>query len=115
MPAIRFSQDARTDIIDILGYTERRFGESARRRYQALLQAAFSSLSNDPERVGSAAREELSPGLRSLHLIYCRGESAVGRVANPRHLVIYRHSEQAVEIVRILHDSMELKQHLPPG
>jgi toxin ParE1/3/4 len=113
MLAIRISLDARTDIIDILNYTERRFGASGRRRYQGLLQAALKSLSNEPERIGSTSRDEIAPGLRSLHLFFCRGEASTGRVIKPRHVVIYRYSEQAVEIVRILHEAMELERHLP--
>lgn len=111
----RFSQAARTDIMDILSYTERKFGKSARQRYQSLLQTAFRSLSNNPEQAGSVAREELAPGLRSLHLVYCRNSSSAGRVAHPRHMVIYQHTDQVLEIVRILHDAMELQHHLASG
>jgi hypothetical protein len=36
------------------------------------------------------------------------------RIRNPRHFLLYRGTESAVvEIGRVLHDSMELKQHVP--
>ncbi|QXH37841.1 type II toxin-antitoxin system RelE/ParE family toxin [Pseudomonas sessilinigenes] len=110
---VHISKQARTDVIDILRYTEVRFGEGARRRYQSLLQNTFRSLGEEPERLGSVTREEISPGLRSLHLFFCRSENTEGRVVRPRHIVFYRSNEdQVVEVVRVLHDAMELTRHL---
>ncbi|KES20039.1 MULTISPECIES: type II toxin-antitoxin system RelE/ParE family toxin [Pseudomonas] len=112
-PAFRLSLDAQTDLIDILRYTQAKFGENARRRYQGLIQAAFVSVAAEPERIGSLDRKQLAAGLRSLHLLYCRTESQSGRVDRPRHVVFYRlGNDQVVEIVRILHDAMEVERHL---
>jgi len=109
----RLSLDAEADLIDILRFTQVRFGEGARRRYQGLLRAAFVSVAVEPERIGSLDREQLAAGLRSLHLLYCRSESQSGRVDRPRHVVFYRlGNDQVVEIVRILHDAMEVERHL---
>ncbi len=111
--AFRISRQARTDIVDILRFTEVKFGEGARRRYQGLLQTTFLSIAEEPGRVGSASREELAPGLRSLHLYFCRLEVATDRVIRPRHIVFYRQvDDQVIEIVRILHDAMEVSMHL---
>lgn len=112
-PVVRVSYHARNDIVDILRYTQVKFGPAARLRYQNLLQAAFRSLAREPGRMGSAARDELSPGLRSLHLFFCRLEVASQRVARPRHIVSYRAvAGEVIEIVRILHDAMEVSSHL---
>lgn len=111
--AFRISHQARTDIVDILRFTEVKFGEGARRRYQGLLQTTFLSIAEEPSRVGSSARDELAPGLRSLHLFFCRLEVATDRVIRPRHIVFYRQvDDQVIEIVRILHDAMEVSLHL---
>lgn len=112
-PQFRLSLDAQTDLIDILRFTQVKFGEDVRRRYQGLLRAAFVSLSAESERAGSIAREQLETGLRSLHLLYCRSEAPNGRVDRPRHVVFYRlGNDQVIEIVRILHDAMEVERHL---
>lgn len=112
--ALRISHQAQSDILDILRYTQRTFGEGARQRYQRLIQAALIALLVDPERPGSKARSDIFPGLRSLHLYHCRLAVASGRVIKPRHIVLYRIvANQTLEIVRILHDAMEISRHLP--
>ncbi|MBC3435853.1 type II toxin-antitoxin system RelE/ParE family toxin [Pseudomonas sp. BW16M2] len=111
---IRLSHAARNDISEILRFTQVQFGDAARRRYQGLLQAALRSISESPEQAGSCKRTEVAAGLRSLHLMHCRSVSTAGRVARPRHLILYRQQmDQVVEVVRVLHDAMELSKHLP--
>ncbi|MCE1118738.1 MULTISPECIES: type II toxin-antitoxin system RelE/ParE family toxin [Pseudomonas] len=112
--ALRISHQAQGDILDILRYTERTFGEGARHRYQQLLQAALNALLEDPERLGSKARSDIFPGLISLHLYHCRSAVASHRVIKPRHIVLHRLvTNQALEIVRILHNAMEISRHPP--
>lgn len=112
-PVLRISPKAHTDIADTLRFTEVRFGVSVRRRYQDLLQATFQSLAEQPAHASSIVRDELSPGLRSLHLSINALEINDGRTIRPRHIVFYRTgTDQVVEILRILHDAMEVAQHL---
>ncbi|WP_194946399.1 type II toxin-antitoxin system RelE/ParE family toxin, partial [Pseudomonas aeruginosa] len=59
MAKYRISHDAQADIIDILRFTHNRFGDPARRRYQALIGAALEAVATDPQQVGSISREEL--------------------------------------------------------
>ena len=111
MAKYRISHDAQADIVDILRFTHNRFGDAARRRYQALIGAALEAVATDPQQVGSISREELGAGLRSIHLVYCR---SMPKVVRPRHFVFYRvATDQVLEVVRVLHDSMDLDQHLP--
>ncbi|MFO5990403.1 type II toxin-antitoxin system RelE/ParE family toxin, partial [Pseudomonas aeruginosa] len=50
----------------------------------------------------------------SIHLVYCRSMPNVGKVVRPRHFVFYRMAtDQVLEVVRVLHDAMDLDQHLP--
>ncbi|HCD6285279.1 TPA: type II toxin-antitoxin system RelE/ParE family toxin [Pseudomonas aeruginosa] len=114
MAKYRISHDAQADIIDILRFTHNRFGDAARRRHQALIGAALEAVATDPQLVCSISREELGAGLRIIHLIYCRSIPNVGKVVRPRHFVFYRvATDQVLEVVRVLHDSMDLDQHLP--
>uniref|UniRef100_UPI00356A84DB type II toxin-antitoxin system RelE/ParE family toxin n=1 Tax=Pseudomonas aeruginosa TaxID=287 RepID=UPI00356A84DB len=116
MAKYRISHGAQADIVDILRFTHNRFGDAARRRYQALIGAALEAVATDPQQVGSISREELGAGLRSIHLVfcvYCRSMPNVGKVVRPRHFVFYRvATDQVLEVVRVLHDSMELERHL---
>lgn len=113
MSRLRLSAAAEADIADILEWSQARFGEAAKARYGRLLAAALRALAEDPAIAGSLARPELGAGLRSLHLraFRRRGGERVGR---PRHLVIYAAPEPGlVEIVRVLHEAMELRRRLP--
>ena len=58
----------------------------------------------------------LLPGLRSYHLIYSRqhAKHPHGMVKNPRHIVFYRvASDDVIDVVRLLHDAMDVQLHLP--
>lgn len=113
-PSIRIAPQAHTDIADILRFTEVRQGKDIRSRYQDLLQATFHSLAEEPEHIRSTMREELSPGLRSLHLSFNALEMSDGRLIRPRHIVFYRTgTDQVVDILRVLHDAMETRYHFP--
>ena len=114
MARYRVARAARMDIIDALRYSGSRFGPGARQRYLALIGATFESIAQQPERIGSHCRDELAPGLRSIHLRHGREPSTQDRVARPRHIVFYRvGSGGTVEIVRLLHEAMEVRRHLP--
>ncbi|UUQ64859.1 type II toxin-antitoxin system RelE/ParE family toxin [Pseudomonas fuscovaginae UPB0736] len=115
MAKYRLSHAALHDIEDVLRYSQAQFGSRARGRYQELIRTAIEDLALAPDRVGSSPRDELAEGLRSFHLIHVRQQAATstGRVQKPRHVVFYRLADdQVIEIVRILHDAMEVRQHL---
>lgn len=113
MPRYRVAPAARADIADILRYSNSRFGPVARERYLTLIGAAFDTIAKQPDRIGSRARNELAPGLRSFHLRHCRSQFTFGRVDRPRHIVFYRvGADHVIDIVRLLHESMEVSRHL---
>jgi len=115
MAKYRIAHTAVSDIEDVLRYSQVQFGARARVRYQELIRTAIEDLAVTPTRVGSSPRDEISPGLRSFHLTYVRERAATttGTVQRPRHIVFYRLADdQVIEIVRILHDAMEVGQHL---
>ena len=116
MLTLRLSLHAEEDIVSILAWSLDKFGGAACRRYEALFVASFDSLCKNPEKFGSIARPEFGDSVRTYHLRFSRDEArtAEGIVHRPRHLLVYRlPGEQELEVVRILHDSMELERHLP--
>jgi toxin ParE1/3/4 len=112
----RLSEAAQGDIVDVLAWTHERFGEPARLRYESLIVAALRDVATAPERPGSLARPELGAGVRSWHLRLSRAqvEPGVNVVRRPRHFLVYRFEPGRVEVGRLLHDAMELAQHLDP-
>lgn len=110
MARLRLSALAQSDIVNVLSWSARRFGDQARARYEQLLSTALRDLSAEPLRLGSAARPELGDDVRSYHLRHSRKHS---QVARPRHLILYRIADGSiVEVGRVLHDAMELERHV---
>lgn len=104
-------------MIDILAWTHERFGHAARLRYESLIVAALRDVATRPDRSGSIARPELGAGVRSWHLRLSRDHAATAAdgVRRPRHCLVYRLESPLLVVGRILHDAMELAQHLDPA
>ncbi|BAC92057.1 type II toxin-antitoxin system RelE/ParE family toxin [Gloeobacter violaceus] len=79
--------------------TPRPPGGAQRNNYLAKLDASFQLLAQEPQR--GRACDELRPGYRKYH---------VGR-----HLIFYRESEAGLEIIRVLHERMDIDSHLEDG
>lgn len=63
----------------------------------------------EPNRVGSRERGELEFGVRTFHV-----NLVASRRAAARHIIVYRlASDGVVDVLPILHESMELRRHLP--
>ena len=112
----RLSDAAQADVIDILAWTQEQFGEAARLRYESLIVAALRDVATQPDRPGSIERPELCAGVRSWHLRLSRDHvgAGAGAVHRPRHFLIYRFEPALLVVGRVLHDAMELAQHLDP-
>lgn len=117
MANFKLSAAAEADIVALLAWTESRFGDLARRRYETLLASALRDIAADPDRLGSLSRPELGADVRSYHLFYSRERARHhgGIVRRPRHFFLYRVTgPDGIGIGRVLHDTMEAAQHLPP-
>jgi len=96
MPLFRLTERAKTDLRSIGRYTQATWGREQRNRYLARLDACFHLLAREPHR--GRACDDIRPGYRKYH---------VGR-----HLIFYRASPEGLEIIRILHDRMDIETHL---
>jgi toxin ParE1/3/4 len=104
MARYRISEPAKADIASMLRTSQQRHGAQARIRYRALLTAAMRRVATEPERVSTADRAELLPGIRSFHIRHSRE----AQVASPVHVIFYRAVQSdLIEIVRVLHERME--------
>jgi toxin ParE1/3/4 len=102
---VRLGAAAELDLAIIVKWTTENFGARQSRIYRDTLVRAIAELANGPDVVGSKARDEILPGLRTLHV------ARHGR--RGRHFILYRAVQgRIIEIGRILHDNM-VQRHLP--
>lgn len=95
---LKLTRLADQDFDQILDYTMVTWGESQFRKYRDLMFEASAAVTDDPFLVKSKARDDLYQGIRTF---------PVGR-----HFLIYRISQRDVIVVRILHQQMNLPEHL---
>jgi len=111
MLSYRISKAAEADIEVILNHSLDTFGEEAALRYENLLKVSINALRKDVNQPGA------SPTLRELskfHISMCKKEAQVDGVvvATPRHIIFFRVSHEILEVVRVLHDSMDFERHI---
>ena len=103
---VRLGATAELDFANILKWTTENFGARQSRAHQNTLVQAIGELADGPDVSGSKARDEIMSGLRTVHV------ARQGRRGS--HFLMYRVvPETTIEIVRILHDRMDLQRHLP--
>jgi toxin ParE1/3/4 len=108
---VRLTAAAQTDFQSILRWTTARFGPVKARAYADTLSAALGALTAGPTIAGSRKRDDIANGLFTLHV------ARNGRKG--RHFILFRiggdDGKQWIEVLRLLHDAMDLQRHLPPS
>jgi toxin ParE1/3/4 len=100
---VRLAEAAERDFRTILAWTAEHFGSTQARKYGDVLVSALTSLADGPTPLNWKARDDIAPGLRSLH---------VGR--RGRHILFFRQgADNVVEVLRIFYDVMDAARHLP--
>ena len=92
----KLTPEAENDLTEIYVHGFLNFGETQAEKYFSELKDCFEFLSNRP--LICRERTEFSPPVRIHH----RG----------RHLVIYVIQDDRILIIRVLHDSMDVKRRL---
>jgi toxin ParE1/3/4 len=104
---VELAAAAQADFRDILRWTTLQFGKAQARVYEAALSDAIDALIVGPDAKGVRKRGDLHPGLFMLHVTRNKHKG--------RHVILFRVDEQktgTIEVLRILHDSMDLQRHL---
>ena len=96
MPKLKLSPAARTDLKSIGQYTKEKWGKDQRNRYLAGLDDRFHGLADNP--MLGRSRGEIKEGYRSFN--------------EGSHAIFYRVTGRDIEIISILHQSMDVEQHL---
>ena len=108
--SVRLSAAAETDFQNIVRWTSEHFGEGQARTYADILSHAIEALTNGPQILGAKERNEILKGIFTLHV---SREGFKGR-----HLVMFCVRIPAeppiIDVLRLLHDSMDLPRHLSP-
>lgn len=95
MPEYRLTRLADADIVGIWQYTYQTWGKQQADRYLRQLERRFIDLAQNPAK--GSPREELFSSCR----IYPEG----------KHLIFYRSSDNGIEVVRVLHERMNVPQY----
>jgi toxin ParE1/3/4 len=113
---ITIAPQARSDIKSILSWTQEHFGPLTLKRYARLIETAIAEIAANPDCAGSESRPEIAGACRTYHLFHARKKAATGvhRVRKPRHFLLYRVRDGIVELGRVLHDSMDFQEQIPP-
>lgn len=90
---------AQVDIEDIADYTIGEWGHEQARRYVGDLRRAIERLASSALR--HQLHDDVLPGLRKLRC--------------GRHLVFYLVADDAVDVVRVLHDNRDVRRYLGLG
>jgi len=109
--AVRLTAAAEADFEEILRWTVAEFGEAQARTYAETLSAALNDITAGPTVLGAKKRDDILKGLFTIHV------ARMGRKG--RHFVMFRvgraPDQDVIEVLRFLHDAMDLQRHLPPA
>jgi len=101
---VQLTDMAEIDLSGIKIWTTEKFGAPQATKYLEVIASALEDLMIDPKPIGSKPREDIGPNIRSLH---------VQRKGNKgRHLLVFKEARnQTIQVLRLLHDSMDLARH----
>jgi toxin ParE1/3/4 len=103
---VRLGRQAEQDYAEIAQWTAKTFGAGQAEIYAETISLAIRALKDGPEILGAKPRDEIEPGIRTLHV------ARYGRKG--RHFVVFRVGvDEGIDVLRLLHDSMDVARHIP--
>lgn len=99
---VRLARAAEDDFQRIVEWTIERFGRRQAQAYAVTMSLALRALRDGPETIDARPRPEVGRGIFVLHVARERQKG--------RHFIVSRARRRSavVEVLRILHDSMEI-------
>jgi len=102
---IRQTPDARRDRASIVDWTMEHFGPRQAQIYAETIAQAMAALRDGPDAPGARKRNDLGPGIHTLHV------ARNGRKGH--HFIVFRvDGARTIDVLRILHDGMDLPSHV---
>ncbi|HET8554466.1 MAG TPA: type II toxin-antitoxin system RelE/ParE family toxin [Rhodanobacteraceae bacterium] len=104
---VRVTRLARQDMATILDWTREHFGTQQQKVYAKTLTLAIRLLAEGPKVTQARSGEYIASGIRLLHVARGRRKG--------RHIIVFRVEATSgrVDVLRVLHDSMDLIRHIP--
>ena len=106
---VRLSAAAEADCRQILRWTVDHFGSAQARIYAETLSTALKDLCAGPSIIGVKERPEIGSNIWTLHV------ARNGRKG--RHFIMFRvgaaQDSKVIDVLRLLHDGMDLAKHMP--
>ena len=98
------------DLVSCMEWSLEFFGQKASDRYAKLIEISIQEISLNPELMGSRDFED---GVRLYHIRHSKEQAAIGgkTVKKPRHFIAYRAKESSLQLIRLLHESMDVSDH----
>jgi toxin ParE1/3/4 len=106
--SVRLTSPAEADFQNVIAWTLEQFGDRQAIIYAATLSAALNASTAGPTTVGVKERSDIGKGLFTLHVARSDRKG--------RHFVLFRagsDQERLIEVLRLLHDAMDLSSHVP--
>lgn len=110
MRQLRIEPPALAETRKLLLYSRRRFGSEAARSYEKLIRRAYALLCANPQRATVQRREDLPRAPFLFHLRHARARGASPKQA--RHIIVFTYDDATLTVLRLLHDSMDITQHV---
>lgn len=106
---VQLTASAEGDYVSILRWTSEQFGAPQTMVYAETLDGALDTLAETgPETADARRRDDIRENLMALHVAR-RGRKG-------RHFILFRafheDDDRIVQVVRILHDAMDLPRHI---
>jgi toxin ParE1/3/4 len=105
---VRLGHQAEQDFVKILRWTAENFGPKQAQLYAQTLSQAIQALQDGPDVLGAKPRHDIASGLHTLHVARQKRKG--------RHFVVFKATaEHCIDVLRVLHDSMDMAWHLGSG
>ena len=98
MPEYRVSKAAADDLLEIGLYTQNKWGMTKRDNYLDAIQDRFIELAEDPLSTLAIRRDDVKHGCFFSFV--------------NRHIIVFRRYKYGIRVVRILHQSMDVVEHV---
>jgi len=103
---VRLAETAQQDLDSIYIWTYEHFGPTQAEHYRRVILNTLKDLREGPHVIGATSHAELPSHLRVLHV------ARKGR--RGRHYAVFdAPATGGIRVVRILHDSMDMRRHVP--
>ena len=96
MPKVKLSREARADLRDIYNYTYQTWGRAQADKYVEMIEKGCHLLVKHPT-LGKP-QDEFFPGLRKYPI--------------GKHYIFYRATGKGIEVIRVLHQAMDISRHI---